>query len=147
MEPYDENLNALIAQAAAMRAVGKTWQTIATELDRSSETVRRWPERHPKEWIEHYRTVESYIIAEAAGEARLILRNMLRAKKGHFRLHAARHLLKSRDTDRQREFTTAAQTPTDWRMQKMFDEVRAVSDEELDRDIDDYIKSKNDLSF
>ena len=46
-----EKIEALLTQAAELRAAGQTWETVAAAVGRSAETVRRWPKQHPKLWL------------------------------------------------------------------------------------------------
>jgi hypothetical protein len=88
--------------------------------------------------------VESQLIADAASEARVTLRLMLRAKQAKFRLGAASHLLKSRDTDRATESRADAEQTVSQEFQMQFEQVQAMSQEEIERGIDQFIRRERD---
>jgi hypothetical protein len=131
MDSFGDNLDALIVIAATLRAEGRTWQAIGEEVNRSADTVRRWPDHYPDAWDRIYRVAESRMIAEAATEARTTLRVMLRAKRGKYRISAAQSLLRSRDADRAREAKQTVDPETE-QYARIYREISELSDEELD---------------
>jgi hypothetical protein len=143
MNPPDDNLPVLIALAATMRAEGRTWAAIGEEVHRSPDTVRRWPENFPDEWNAPYEAAEARLIAEAAMEARTTLRFMLRSKRGRFRLSAAQSLLRSGDAARARTARAAVDPDTE-RQAAAFREMRNMSDEELEQNIERYIRAREE---
>ena len=146
MNAHDNDQDISIARAAALRAAGNTWEAVGAAVDRHAETVRHWPDRYPDQWGRAYRAVESQLIADAATEARATLRLMLRAKKGKYRLGAAVQLLKTRDVDRLREARIMADRPADQDAQKILDELRSMSDTDLERHIADFLRAKGRLA-
>src|SRR5260221_6478170 len=65
MNAHEPQPGALIAEAAALRAAGQSWETIGTAVNRHADTVRRWPDRYRDEWCRTYRAVEAQLIADA----------------------------------------------------------------------------------
>jgi len=86
----------VLARAAELRAYGSTWPAVASELDRSVTTVRRWPAMYPERWRVAVHQAERQIAAEAAGESLLILRQLLRSEDPKIRSQAARTLVRLR---------------------------------------------------
>ena len=74
-------------------------------------------------------------------EARTTLRLMLRSQRGRFRLSAAQSLLRSGDAARARIIRAAIDPETE-RQARAFREIRNMSDEELEQQIEAYIRSK-----
>jgi hypothetical protein len=139
--------DALIADAAALRAAGQSWEAIGEVVDRHADTVRRWPDRYPDRWIPTYRAVESQLTADAANEARAILRMMLRDKRGKLRLGAAAQLLKWRIHTCEKEIVSATGELSyrDKKDLQLLEQMRQMSDEELERYINRCMRDKNML--
>ena len=134
MNAHEPHRGALIAEAAALRAAGQSWETIGAAVDRHADTVRRWPDRYRDEWCRTYRAVEAQLRADAAIEARTTLRAMLRDKRGKYRLGAATQLLKSRDHTLTAEAAPAdVDPPVSRECELFYQELNAMSEEELDR--------------
>lgn len=70
----------LMTVAADLRAAGNTWETIALRLKRTVATVRGWPTRYADDWGRLYRAAEHRQLADAALEASLLLRKLLRSQ-------------------------------------------------------------------
>ena len=139
MNAHEPHPGALIAEAAALRAAGQSWETIGAAVDRHADTVRRWPDRYRDEWCRTYRAVEAQLTADAATEARAILRAMLRDKRGKYRLGAAGHLLRSRNHAWTFESEpTLAADETVIREAQAFRNLRSMSDENLESTIERY---------
>ena len=127
----------LIATAAALRATGESWENVGAAVDRHADTVRRWPDRYPAEWARTYRRVEMQQVADAAHEARIILRAMLRDKRGKYRLGAATQLLHFRSHAWRAEREPGPEVDeTVVREAEAFRELRSMSDEDLERSIE-----------
>src|SRR5262245_36894916 len=80
MKTPNDEMTALVVTAATLRAGGIRWKDIAKGLKRSPGTVRRWPEYFRDAWNRAFAAEEERLIAEAAAEARLVLRAMLGAR-------------------------------------------------------------------
>src|SRR5205823_5367444 len=74
--PSDE----LLSRAAELRAGGSTWDAVAAKLNRSADTVRRWPALDPDRWQAALRAAERRLVAEAGAESVLVLRTLLRSE-------------------------------------------------------------------
>ena len=88
--------DALLNQAAELRAGGSTWDAVAAELHRSVETVRKWPTAYAALWQPVLRAAERRQAIDSAAEAILILRQLLRSKDEAVRRDAARWLISLR---------------------------------------------------
>jgi hypothetical protein len=88
--------DALIARAAEERAGGATWAATAARLDRSAETVRRWPAMYPDRWQAALRDAEFRLVGDAGAEALLTLRQLLRSDDEKVRRDCARALIRLR---------------------------------------------------
>lgn len=106
--PVSSDLKALLAVAAEMRAGGSGWEVIAARVQRSVETVRRWPARHAAEWKRVFREAEERFAVEAGAEGMLVLRQMLRSEDEKVRRDVARSLLNARLSVRRLERKTPA---------------------------------------
>ncbi len=135
---------ALLARAAAMRAAGESWQKVARAVGRSAERVRHWPREYPEEWNRAYRETETHFLADAAVESRQALRLLLRSKQEWVQLAAAQQMLKGRLVERvlalksEHVAAKAAEAPRgvapdDRALAAFINQVRSVSDEELDK--------------
>jgi hypothetical protein len=85
--------DSLLARAAELRAAGSNWEAVATQLNRSAETVRKWPALHPERWAAATRDAERRLAAEAGSESVLVLRQLLRSKDEKVRRDAAKFLI------------------------------------------------------
>jgi hypothetical protein len=90
----------LLTSAADLRAAGASWLKVGEHTKRSPETCRQWPRRFPDTWRRLYREAEKHLIDEAAAEARVILRQMLRSPDQKIVLAAAQILIRGRDQQR-----------------------------------------------
>lgn len=86
--PSDELLN----RAAELRAGGAKWEAVAAALNRSAETVRKWPREYADRWKPALRDAERRLVCEAAAESVLVLRNLLRSDDEKVRRDAANSL-------------------------------------------------------
>src|SRR5258707_5186565 len=100
MTPPPNDLLPLLRQAAALRAVGKSWDAIGEAVNRAAETVRRWREHYPAEWGHYYLEAETHTLADAALEAQLALRSLLRSDNENSIFKAGNSLLKARLAER-----------------------------------------------
>lgn len=104
----------LLTLAAEMRAEGAGWDAIATKVRRSTDTVRRWPQRYPREWQRLFREAEERLVADASAESVLVLRKLLRDQDARVQRDVARVLVGAR-TARRRQERKAATEPRDER--------------------------------
>jgi hypothetical protein len=68
----------LLLHAIELRVLGNSWENIGKALDRSAETVRRWPAKYAPRWKNLYFRVEKRLAVESAAEALCRLRIKLR---------------------------------------------------------------------
>jgi len=83
----------VLARAAEMRAAGSNWETVAAKLNRSADTVRKWPSLYPTQWQTALHTAERRLVSEASAESVLILRQLLRSDDEKVRRDAAKFLI------------------------------------------------------
>ncbi len=88
-EPSD----AVLAEAAELRAAGSGWDAVARKVGRSADAARRWPALYPDRWAAALRDAERRLLAEAGAESVLILRQLLRSEDEKIRRDAARFLI------------------------------------------------------
>ncbi|MBY0514548.1 MAG: hypothetical protein K2P78_11630 [Gemmataceae bacterium] len=84
---------ALLARAAELRAGGATWDAVAARLNRSADTVRKWPVAYPDRWHAALHAAERRLVAEAGAESVLVLRSLLRSDDEKVRRDAAKFLI------------------------------------------------------
>ncbi|MFL5339301.1 MAG: hypothetical protein ACJ8F7_03960 [Gemmataceae bacterium] len=132
MKPATENLRALIAVAAELRAGGIKWETVAEEVRRSVDTVRRWPVLYPAEWGACFRAAEGRLVAEAGAESLFFLRQLLRGKEEKYIFLAGQLLFKARQSERQAEQVASAPTGPTAQQVALVQELENMTDEELD---------------
>lgn len=82
-----------LARAAELRAAGSSWEAVAAALNRSADTVRRWPSLYPARWRAALRDAERRLVSEAGAESVLVLRQLLRSDDEKVRRDAARFLI------------------------------------------------------
>jgi hypothetical protein len=99
----DKQLENLLAEAAALRAGGMSWKSVAAAVKRDVETVRRWPERYPAEWSRYRRAAEDHLVGDAYGESITSLRVLLRSENEKSRLAASVAIVKARHDQRRLE--------------------------------------------
>ncbi len=125
MKPVAPNLLPLLAVAAELRAGGAPWAKVGAKVNRSAETVRQWPRLHAEHWDPLFRKAERRQCAEAATEARVALRQLLRHEDPKIVLAAARALEKTREEQCARD-EQAAPAPADAAEQEMLAFARYV---------------------
>src|SRR5262245_45352632 len=116
MPPPSDHLLSLLTIAADLRAAGVSWAAVGERVSRSDETCRAWPRRYPDDWRRLSREAEDLLTAEAGGEARIVLRKLLRSENEKVSLAAANLLLRARDERRaceERREDAAARAPAD----------------------------------
>jgi transposase len=86
----------LMTLAAELRAGGLSWEAVAAKVDRSAETVRKWPTAYPDRWHALLHAAERRLARDAAAESMLILRQLLRSDDEKVRRDAARLLINLR---------------------------------------------------
>jgi hypothetical protein len=82
----------LITLAAERRAGASSWVKVAEHVQRSAETCRQWPRLYPELWRRLYREAMGQRTAEAAVEAQLYLRKLVRHDDPRISLRAAQLL-------------------------------------------------------
>jgi HEAT repeat protein len=85
--------DSVLARAAELRAGGASWEAVAARLNRSAESVGKWPGQHPDRWQAALRAAERRLAIEATAEAVLILRQLLRSEDEKVRRDAAKALI------------------------------------------------------
>lgn len=85
--------DALLADAAELRAGGATWEVVAARLGRAADTVRHWPRAYPDRWRDALFRAERRLAREAGAESVLILRALLRSDDEKVRRIAAQSLV------------------------------------------------------
>ncbi len=86
----------LCERAAEMKAAGSSWEAIATALQRTVQTVKKWPRVYANEWQELFGQFEKQFVDEAAAESVLALRKQLRIEKSTLSVQAADKLIRYR---------------------------------------------------
>lgn len=81
-----------IAKAAALRARGKNWATVAAEVKARPEICKNWPKRYPAEWEQATDAEQKAMLEESRARAFLSLWEMLRDDNERIRLRAMRLL-------------------------------------------------------
>ncbi|HEY2909488.1 MAG TPA: hypothetical protein VGI99_04545 [Gemmataceae bacterium] len=125
--------DAILLEAAEMRAAGETWEAVGAKLHRSGETVRRWPQEYAERWQKFAKVAEHAIVCEGSAESVRVLRAMLRSKDDKVRKDAARALTELRTDLLRHESTSepaAALTSDGFRIAAFLD---GKSDDELAR--------------
>ncbi len=83
-------------RAAEMKAAGSSWETIATALQRTVQTVKKWPRVYANEWQELFGKFEKQFLDEAAAESVLALRKQLRGEESAVSIRASDKLIRYR---------------------------------------------------
>ncbi len=86
----------LCERAAEMKAAGSSWEAIATALQRTVQTVKKWPRIHANEWQELFGKFEKQLLDEAAAESVLALRKHLRGEESAVSIRASDKLIRYR---------------------------------------------------
>ena len=68
----------MMEEAAEKRAAGCSWTKVAEQLQRSVDTVRKWPVRYPELWRRLLSKAREQHVTDASAEAISILRTHLR---------------------------------------------------------------------
>jgi predicted metal-dependent phosphoesterase TrpH len=98
-----------LAEAADLRAAGKSWEAVAAALRRVVATCRGWPNRYRPTWDRLYQAAERDHMTEARAEATALLRQQLRSEDTKEVRDAAKALLAAAGRDRK----TPAESPDD----------------------------------
>jgi hypothetical protein len=128
-----------MALAAAHRARGLKWESVAELLGRAPETVRRWPDRYPEDWQRLYRAAECRVIAEGGAEARTVLRALLFSKDERVRCSASKFLATHQERVHEWEVQRKTATPLDDELIAYLNVVRGMTEEEHRAFIDDFV--------
>jgi hypothetical protein len=96
MSTAPEQVLSLMAAAAELRAAGASWEAVAAKLGPNECTFRRWEKRYAAQWDRLFHAAEVRLTKLMGGEARSVLRALLRHKDRWVRLHAGRFLLSHR---------------------------------------------------
>ncbi len=84
--------DALLTEAAELRAGGNKWEAVGKALNCPSGTVRDWVRQYPARWKAALSAAEQRLVREVAAESVLVLRNQLRSKDEKIARDAARVL-------------------------------------------------------
>lgn len=133
------NLAPLLRAAAELRAAGRSWEAVASELGRKPDTCRKWPAAYPEVWADLLRRAEDQAAREAGAEARTMLRKLLRSEAEKTSLSAAQALLKTQPAKRKRR----KRRPADDGLAAFVARVREVSDAELDALVADALAARH----
>jgi transposase-like protein len=90
MKTPSAELRPLIVHAIELRAGGASWEHVGRQVERSPDTCRKWRRDYEEFWNSHYPKAEDKSITEAAGEALLVLRSLLRSQDERIRKDVAR---------------------------------------------------------
>jgi len=131
MNTLPEVLADLVRAAATLRAGGSSWEVIAAKLGPHATDCSRWPVSYPAEWQRLFREASQRLALEAAGEARAILRALMRSDDEKIRLAAAQQLLKAPAKPAVKPRPKIADD--DAAIAAFITELRGYSDDELDR--------------
>src|ERR1051326_696599 len=134
-------LLALLDVAADLRAIGKTWETIAQAVGRRPETCRRWPLLYRATWLRCLRSAARLRDLEAGGEAREFLRIILRYKDPKVAVAAARGLMGRPPS---RKSAKAPPGQPDPELLAYISQIRDMSDEEAAQVLQRWLASRAD---
>ena len=87
--PSDDQL----FEAVELRSGGWKWESVAQQLKRSVETVRKWPVRYADRWQAAMSRAEQRLAVDTEAEAVVALRTILRADDIKMRWHAAKTII------------------------------------------------------
>jgi hypothetical protein len=97
----NEQMESLLAQAAALRAGGASWKEVAAAVGRDVNTVKHWPERFPEEWFRYLHAAQRHLLGNAYGESITTLRVLMRSQNEKSQLAASTTIAKlQHDQDR-----------------------------------------------
>ena len=91
-----ERMQRALERAAEMKAAGSSWEAIAIALQRTVQTVKKWPRVYANEWQVMFGQFEKQFVDEAAAESVLALRKQLRIEKSTLSVRAADKLIRYR---------------------------------------------------
>ena len=86
----------LLRKAAELRVNGSTWEAVARAVNRSADTVRRWPTQYKSIWQNAIKQAEKQLLLEATAESVLTLRRQLRSDDEKSSRDAADKLIRFR---------------------------------------------------
>src|SRR5262245_49229285 len=84
-----EEIRAPMRRAAELRACGRSWESIGTELGCDERTCGRWRARYPALWQRLFRTEEEDLHEHLGIEAAIVLKKALRSKDERLKQDAA----------------------------------------------------------
>jgi transposase-like protein len=122
--------------AAEWRAGGASWETVATRLGCNPGTCRSWPSQYRPIWRQLYQAAVKAVADEARDEARVTLRQQLRAGDAKTQLAAAQALLKARPKPGR---ATTKSTPADDALSAFLTLMRGLDDGQLEALLADYV--------
>ena len=134
-----EKIEALLSQAAELRAAGQTWETVAAAVGRSAETVRRWPKQHPKLWLRCLRDAETQLLRDATAESVHTLRKQLRSEDEKASRDAAEKLIRSRVALDKKVATAKKPKAKTSEFQRVAAYLETLSDADIGQLIDDFL--------
>ena len=90
----NDQINALLEQAATLRASGVSWKAVAAAVGRDQSTVEHWPKRYPQQWSRYYRAAQRDLLGDAYGESITRLRFLMRSENERSQLAASTVVVK-----------------------------------------------------
>lgn len=125
--PIQPETARLVAAAAGLRVAGFSWEKVAAKLDRTADTLRRWPKLYPDLWADATRAARRELAAETDAETVATLRKLLRSESEAMQRDAAKALL-----GRRRNKPGSTPPAADPFAGISHDDLRALADEFLD---------------
>jgi hypothetical protein len=108
----NDQIEALVERAAAMRAGGASWKAIAAEVGREPDTVEHWPKRYPQQWSRAHRAARRHMLGDSYGESITTLRMLMRSEDERAKLAASTAVAKlQHDQDRLDVLQESRSTP------------------------------------
>jgi hypothetical protein len=144
METPSPKLLASITLAAELRAAGNSWVKVAEQVKRGAETCRQWPRLYPELWRRLYREAIGQRTAEAAVEAQLYLRRLVRHEDPRISLRAAELLQRGWEDHMDREDRTERPDP-DWvaaEIAEFAKYLKGMTDDQLARHLADFLAQR-----
>lgn len=123
----------LLNEAAELRVAGLSWTAVGNQLNRSPETVRRWPQNYPEQWQKAVAMAERQLMTEAIAESVHTLRRQLRSGDDKASREAARHLLQFRRQFGPSDPGPASERPVTGEGRQIAEFLEGLSDAQVDQ--------------